>query len=279
MPHLQPTPHSATSLHPPDEFREFTAQWLGTHLRRALREGQFELHYQPIVCAQRSTAALEALVRFRHPKLGLVPPTKFIPLAERNGMIVPIGEWVLQQSCRQAAEWLSAGITRPVCLNVSTRQLDRAFIRLVEQALETSKLPPSMLQFEITESFALSNWTEALYLTNCLKRMGAKIAIDDFGTGYSSLTYLKRLPIDIVKIDRSFIESIDDPACGTRHIVSAIVSMSRGLGMSTVAEGVETESQFHALQQIGCDLFQGFLFSRPQPAELVFSQPPQKAIH
>ena len=251
---------------------ELTAQWLGAHLRKALREGSFEVHYQPLVTAKREPEAYEALVRFRHPKLGMVPPAKFIPMAERNGMIVPIGEWVLQEACSQAAQWAGIGVRRPVSVNVSARQLTRDFVGTVEHILQRNGLSPQMLQLEMTESFALSNWSESLHILSCLKALGVAIAVDDFGTGYSSLSYLKRLPIDVVKIDRSFVESVEDPHFNTRAIVGAIVSMARDMGVRTVAEGVESEAQFYLLRELGCDLFQGYLFARPRPAAVLFSE-------
>jgi predicted signal transduction protein with EAL and GGDEF domain len=236
-------------------------------LRNAVEQGSFELHYQALVNCERTVVGMEALLRFRHPKLGLVPPTRFIPVAEQNGLIVPIGEWVLRETCRQGAEWVSEGLlTMPIAVNVSARQLGPDFVTAVAKALGETKLDPGLLELELTESCVMEDFEESASIINRLKQLGVRIGIDDFGTGYSSLSYLHRLPIDVVKIDHSFIERVADVG-GTTPIVEAIIKLAQTLGMRTVAEGVETQEQFAMLRNLGCDQMQGYLFAHPEPAE------------
>jgi diguanylate cyclase (GGDEF)-like protein/PAS domain S-box-containing protein len=231
-------------------------------MRQALVSGRFRLHYQPQVSLVdgRITGA-EALLRWRDPEMGEVPPGRFIPVAEDSGFIVPIGDWVLSQAVRQAALWHSRGLAMPVAVNVSALQFEQGhFVDRVASVLAVSGLPPALLELELTESILVHDADEALHRLHALARLGVKLSIDDFGTGYSSLAYLKRFPIDKLKIDRSFVKGLpdDDSDAG---IVSAILQMARALGMKVIAEGVETEAQRQFLLQGGCDEFQGFLFA------------------
>jgi len=240
-------------------------------LRQALEKREFELHYQPQVSAlSHSFEAVEVLIRWRHPTLGLVPPLKFIPLAEETGLIRPIGVWILNEACRQLTVWDAAGIDVPrVAVNLSARQFTPDLVAQVAAALRTSGLDASRLELEITESLLMQNPLEAVDILNQLKALGVQIAIDDFGTGYSSLSYLKRFPLDALKIDRSFVEGLpldEDNAA----IAEAIMAMAKKLRFAVVAEGVETLEQSQFLQTKGCALLQGYFFGRPMPApELV----------
>ncbi len=231
-------------------------------MRQALVSGRFRLHYQPQVSlADGRITGAEALLRWRDPEMGEVPPARFIPVAEDSGFIVPIGDWVLSQAVRQAALWHSRGLSMPVAVNVSALQFEQGhFVDRVASVLAVSGLPPALLELELTESILVHDADEALHRLHALARLGVKMSIDDFGTGYSSLAYLKRFPIDKLKIDRSFVKGLpdDDSDAG---IVSAILQMARALGMKVIAEGVETEAQRQFLLAGGCDEFQGFLFA------------------
>jgi diguanylate cyclase (GGDEF)-like protein/PAS domain S-box-containing protein len=231
-------------------------------MRQALVSGRFRLHYQPQVrLADGVVTGAEALLRWRDPEMGEVPPGRFIPVAEDSGFIVPIGDWVLSQAVRQAALWHSRGLSLPVAVNVSALQFEQAhFVDRVASVLAVSGLPPALLELELTESILVHDADEALHRLHALARLGVKMSIDDFGTGYSSLAYLKRFPIGKLKIDRSFVQGLpgDDSDAG---IVRAILQMARALGMKVIAEGVETEAQREFLQHAGCDEFQGFLFA------------------
>ncbi|MDO9709092.1 bifunctional diguanylate cyclase/phosphodiesterase [Paracraurococcus lichenis] len=233
-------------------------------LRRALAMGEFELFYQPIMdVASRRVSGFEALIRWRHPERGLVPPDAFIPLAEEIGLIVPIGEWVLVQACRQAVSWPGAP---KVAVNLSPAQFaSRGLVDAVAAALEVSGLEAGRLELEITETVMLQDTEATLATLHRLKALGVRIAMDDFGTGYSSLSYLQRFPFDKVKIDRSFTRELDKSR-QSNAIVRAVTDLCLGLDMTTTAEGVETEEQFGALLRKGCQEAQGYLFSRPCPA-------------
>ena len=234
-------------------------------LRRAMAEQRLEVHYQPKIClADGRVDSLEALVRWHDPQRGQVPPDLFIPVAENLGLIQQLGAYVLQHVCAQLAQWPAQ--TR-VAVNISAKELSASsFLPMVRQLLQRYGIAPGQLELEITESCLVPEQAEqTLRLLSALRQMGIRIAIDDFGTGYSSLSYLRHLPIDSIKIDRSFIRALpaDVSDC---QITSAILAMAKALGLQVVAEGIETPQQLEFLLQAGCDLGQGYLFARPQPA-------------
>jgi diguanylate cyclase (GGDEF)-like protein/PAS domain S-box-containing protein len=237
-------------------------------LRLAVRENQFELWYQPQISAGRLVGA-EALLRWRHPRRGILGPGEFIGLAEESGLILPLGNWALQQACRQIVAWSLRKGQPPVnvAVNISARQFRQPdFIEQVLDAIERSGVNPESLTLELTESMLVENIEEVIDRMTALKMLGVHFALDDFGTGYSSLTYLKRLPLDQLKVDRSFVQDIlVDATSGA--IAQTIVSLSRAMHLDVVAEGIETEEQRRYLQRLGCQIFQGYLFSRPLPVE------------
>lgn len=241
-------------------------------MRQALVSGRFRLHYQPQVSlSDGRIMGAEALLRWRDPEMGEISPGRFIPVAEESGFIVPIGDWVLSQAVRQIALWHSRGLSIPVAVNVSAVQFQQAhFVDRVASVVAVSGIPAALLELELTESILVHDADEALQRLHALARLGVRMSIDDFGTGYSSLAYLKRFPIDKLKIDRSFITGLpqDDSDAG---IVHAILQMARALGMKVIAEGVETEAQRQFLHDAGCDEFQGYLFA-PALDALSFEQ-------
>ncbi|MEK1941944.1 MAG: EAL domain-containing protein [Pseudomonas sp.] len=237
-------------------------------LREALTQGQLHLVYQPQVdYRDHRIVGVEALLRWQHPVHGLVPPDTFIPLAEQNGSIIPIGEWILDQTCRQLREWHDQGFTDlRMAINLSTVQLHHAELpRVVNNLMQVYRLPPRSLELEVTETGLMEDITTAAQHLLSLRRSGALIAIDDFGTGYSSLSYLKSLPLDKIKIDKSFVQDLlDDEDDAT--IVRAIIQLGKSLGMQVIAEGVETLEQEAYIIAQGCHEGQGYLYSKPLPA-------------
>jgi diguanylate cyclase (GGDEF)-like protein len=243
---------------------------LESRLRTAAEDGGLILHYQPQFDLRRQRLiGSEALLRWKHPELGMLPPIQFLPLAEETGLIVPIGEWVLRTACRQNAAWQKMGHRGfRISVNVSTQQFkEPGFAAIVRNALEESGLQPEYLELEITESSLVEDVDTTVGTLRELKQLGVHLSIDDFGTGYSALSYLKFLPIDILKIDQSFVRSLTSyPADAT--ITAAIVQMAQGLSLTTVAEGVETQEQLLLLGSFGCNRMQGYLFGRPVPPEI-----------
>jgi EAL domain-containing protein (putative c-di-GMP-specific phosphodiesterase class I) len=242
-------------------------------LRRALLRDELRVHYQPLVefdCSE--VIGFEALLRWQHPERGLLAPAEFLHIAEETGLIVSIGAWVLHEVCRQAARWAADAPpdARPlgVAVNLSARQLAHPdLVATVAEALAISGLEPHLLVLEITESVLMTDRELAVTILHALRSLGVRLSIDDFGTGQSSLGYLKTLPVDSLKIDRSFVDGLgadpDDSA-----IVAAVVHMGHALGLTVTAEGIETPLQLSELRSLGCDLGQGFYFARPQPSEI-----------
>ncbi|HEX5841865.1 MAG TPA: EAL domain-containing protein [Pseudomonas sp.] len=238
-------------------------------LRQAIDNHELLLHYQPqIDLRSGALIGVEALVRWQHPELGLLPPGRFIAAAEESRLIVPMGEWILRQACNQAAAWHRAGLSiAQVAVNISAIQLQQGKVeQLVLQALASSQLPAQMLELEITESSLLDKTDQVLDTLKRLKAMGVRLSIDDFGTGYSSLAYLRHLAVDKLKIDQSFVRDLNGSS-DSRAIITAIVQMARSLGLATIAEGVEDNATAHALYELGCFEVQGYLYARPLPAE------------
>jgi diguanylate cyclase (GGDEF)-like protein len=250
-----------------------------TALRRALERNQFALHYQPKVDMMTGQiTGVEALLRWTHPELGMLPPMQFIPLAEETGLIVPIGRWVLKEACAQNMAWQRRGL-RPVSMavNLSPRQFaDANLLQDIDEALAASGMSPVLLQLEVTESMVMRNVSRAVKLLDAIQSRGIRLAIDDFGTGYSSMSLMKQFPIDTIKIDRSFVRDLPDDS-EDKAIAQAIISMGKALGMTVIAEGVETAAQEAFLRDHACDEMQGYLFSRPLPpqqlADLLRSAP------
>lgn len=266
---------------------------LERQLRKAHTEGELTLFYQPQVDADGHVVGMEALVRWNHPTRGCVPPSEFIPMAEESGAIVPIGKWVLNEACRQNRAWIRAGLPPVrIAVNVSALQFAQSdFVEMLQNALTAHDLPPRSLELELTETLLLHNADETVAKLRRLRDMGISVALDDFGTGYSSLAYLQKLPIDTLKIDRSFTASLAHLPAGGREcgrdwdamgrdadteapsqashpaIVQAITTLGHALELRLVAEGVETVGQRDYLMSLGCDVMQGYLFGRPMTAE------------
>ena len=239
------------------------------NLRRGLERNELLVHYQPLVCLQ--TGAIigaEALARWSHPRIGMIHPGEFIPLAEESGLIIPLGNFVLEQVCRDLRRWQDDGLPPvQVAINLSARQFRQDDLAAnVRRALTETGVDGSLLDFELTESMVMHDVDNTLLTLRELKALGPSLSLDDFGTGYSSLSYLKRFPIDTLKIDRSFVSDIhkgeDDAA-----IAHAVIAMAHKLGLDVVAEGVETREQLELLKEYECNYFQGYLFSRPVPAD------------
>jgi diguanylate cyclase (GGDEF)-like protein/PAS domain S-box-containing protein len=238
-------------------------------LHRALDRRELTLYYQPVVDISGSTAVgVEALIRWAHPEQGLMAPARFIPVAEESGLIIPIGAWVIEEACRQLRSWREGGKSGPdgsVEVNLSARQVDDPqLVATVESILELTGLPPANLTLEITESALMRDAVAALDVLRALKSVGVALAIDDFGTGYSSLSHLQRFPLDILKVDKSFVDELDQGQ--GIEIVGAVIDLAHALDLKVVAEGVETERQLAVLREMRCDFAQGYLFARPVPA-------------
>lgn len=236
-------------------------------LRRALETNQFQLHYQPQIDLQsRKIIGLEALVRWQHPELGLIPPGRFIGLAEDTGLILPLGEWVLRTACAQNRAWQKAGLpVVPVAVNLSAKQFSKDILESVRNILAETGLAPELLELELTETVSMEAPETTIEILHTLKEMGVALAIDDFGTGYSNLSYLKRFPVDKLKLDRSFVQDLNsDP--NDLSIARAIIAMAHSLRLKVIAEGVETQGQFAVLAQNSCDEMQGYFYSRPVDA-------------
>ena len=250
------------------EFNDKAAHRLSleNQLRMAIERGELELCFQPKVRVEsRALCGAEALLRWRHPQRGIVLPGEFVPVAEESGLIVALGEWALHAACRQLREWNAAGLRRvPVSVNVSPRQFQPQLPRIVQHAIRSTG-QAGYLRLEVTESSVMADPQKAVTLLRELKALGIRLSIDDFGTGYSSLSYLQKLPLDELKIDRSFLSGIRAEG-GDAVLVDVIIAMAHGLGLSVVAEGVENEAQLEYLRKRGCDECQGFLFSEPLQA-------------
>ena len=242
---------------------------LETDLREGLTNREFLLHYQAQVGARACVTGVEVLVRWQSSRRGLVSPAAFIPLAEESGLILPLGQWVLETACRQIAAWSArpemAHLT--VAVNVSARQFGQPdFVETVLNVLDDTGASPHRLKLELTESLLLDNIEDIIQKMNRLQVVGVSFSLDDFGTGYSSLAYLKRLPLDQLKIDQSFVRDVlTDP--NDAAITRTIVALAQSLGLSVIAEGVETQAQRDVLEQQGCHAYQGYLFSQPLPLE------------
>ncbi len=258
-------------VHEPSSASDLSAAFrLHNDLHRAVERQELEAFFQPQVMASDSSLiGFEALMRWRHPELGLVSPVRFIPIAEDNGQIVPMGAWVMQEACKEAMRWhdkCPVG-SRPlrIAVNLSLRQFsDPHLLHHVRSALEASGLDATLLELEITESTAMLDLQHTLDILKQLKALGLKLAIDDFGTGYSSLAYLKRFPLDVLKVDQSFVRHL----CTNREdqaIAGTVINLAHSLGLDVIAEGVETEAQHNLLRDMGCDQIQGYLHGKPMP--------------
>lgn len=241
-----------------------------TDLRLALARGEFSLHYQPQIDARgHRIVGAEALLRWQHPQLGAQSPSEFIKVLEDSGLILEVGTWILDEACRAFRHLIDQHLIDPqdfsLCVNISPRQFrQNDFVERIEHSLRSHQLPFGLLKLEITEGIVIQNLDDTINKMRRLKKLGVSFAMDDFGTGYSSLTYLKRLPVDALKIDQSFVrDATHDP--NDAEIIRAIVAMALSLHLAVIAEGVETQEQLDFLQGLGCHLYQGYLHSRPLP--------------
>jgi len=261
--------HQVWLFDPDLAARTFETMELAQSIRRGIEREEFVLYFQPIVDLSRGKAHLaEVLVRWNHPEKGLVPPSTFIPVAEANGTIVDLGSWILEAACRQGRTWLDKGFDLSLSVNASTRQIRHpGFLDHVSSVLARTGFSPKNLVIEITESTMISEWETSLRVTQDLDRMGIALSIDDFGTGYSSLSYLNRLPIHHLKIDKSFVDDLENND-RSREVVKGIIILSHALNILTVTEGVEQEGQRNILKNLGADFIQGYFYSRPLPAPI-----------
>lgn len=240
-------------------------------LRRALDQQELSLHYQPqIDLRTRRIVGLEALMRWQHPTAGTVSPATFVPLLEETGLIVQVGAWVIEAACRQRAAWQRSGLLADDCslaVNISPRQFaSHSLVDLLQQSLTSNQLAPQMLEVELTEGSLMQDTEVTRRMLNDLKQLGVRLSVDDFGTGYSSLSYLKLFEIDTLKIDKSFVDKITTDK-KDEAISASIVNLAHNLQMLVVAEGVETDAQLQMLQQMGCDIVQGYYFAKPMPQD------------
>ncbi len=243
-----------------------------SELRLALNEGQFLLHFQPqIELASGKVIGAEALIRWQHPQRGLLSPAHFIPVAEERSLIVPIGEWVLRESCRQIGEWRYAGMAHiPIAINLSAKHFNqKSLVTNVVQCLTDYGIPANCIELELTETSVMHDAAATIATMEKLKDVGVLLALDDFGTGYSSLSQLKGLPLDSLKLDQSFVRGLPDDK-DDLAICTAVIAMGQALGMNVIAEGVETPEQLAVLQSLGCDQVQGYFFAKPMPADALF---------
>jgi EAL domain-containing protein (putative c-di-GMP-specific phosphodiesterase class I) len=251
---------------------------LAAKLRGALQRQELRVVFQPLVAlADGSPVACEALLRWDHPERGELLPAAFLRIAEDDGLIVPIGAWVLEESCRQLAAWRAQGRELWVSVNVSARQLAQVdFVAVVERALRETGVPPHLICLEVTETAVLRRPETARSALVALRRLGVRVALDDFGLGYSSLTHLKALPVDVVKVDRSFVaDLVRSPE--DRAVVEAVLTLAQRMGLTVIAEGVETAAQDELLREMGCPMVQGYLYGRPLPAADVLLPGPAPA--
>ncbi|PHV11001.1 sensor domain-containing protein [Chitinimonas sp. BJB300] len=243
---------------------------LENNLRKGLQKQEFVLYYQPqIDLKTRAVIGMEALIRWQHPEFGIVPPNRFISAAEETGLIMPLGKWVIQEACKQNKAWQQAGLLfAPIAVNVSARQFGEQLESLTREALQNTGLDAHWLELEVTESTLMEDLNEAILMLGTLKHMGVHLAVDDFGTGYSSLAYLKRFPIDKLKVDRSFIiDILEDP--DDAAIAGAVISLAKNLRLKVIAEGVENAAQLDFLAELGCDEIQGYWIAKPLPADQI----------
>ncbi|MGH2641982.1 MAG: putative bifunctional diguanylate cyclase/phosphodiesterase, partial [Actinomycetota bacterium] len=267
-------------LHAKDDADSIVRLSLSTRLRRAVEQEQWMLHYQPLIDLRTAEMnGVEALIRWPEPNGGLVPPGDFIPLAEEMGLIEAIGAWVIDEVCRQGRVWRDQGLDLDVSFNLSPRQLWQAdIVDLIVDPILRSGMDPSRVTVEITESTAMTNPDRTLGILHELHARGLQLAIDDFGTGYSSLARLRYMPVDILKIDRSFVRELDRDEQNA-SMVSAMIALASNLGMTPLAEGIETEAEWHALTERGCELGQGYFFSRPVPADEILAIRRRAELH
>ena len=244
--------------------------WIESDLREAIDRQHLLLHYQPLVCLKTmKLAGFEALIRWQHPTRGTIFPGDFIPVAEDTGLIIPIGQWVLEVACQQAQRWREQFPEFPpfISVNLSGRQFSQLdLVQQIDRILTETGLERSALKLELTESVVMDDVEASIDILLQLKALQLKLGIDDFGTGYSSLSYLHRFPIDTLKVDRSFVMEMETPG-GTAELVKTIIALGHNLGMNVVAEGIEEDSQAQKLQALQCEYGQGYLFAKPLPTE------------